>query len=123
MAYEDLTEQAQIEALMDEDGGAAIIDFWSPTCGPCMAMAPDFEAVADEFKGGPVRFCKVNTADAPLLAGAFKIRSVPTLLFIHQGDVVDAIVGRVDRGRLQKRAQWLAKKAEGKGLFARLFGG
>lgn len=121
-AYVDLTEPEQVEALMAEDGGAAIIDFWSPTCGPCMVMAPDFEAVAAEFAEGPVQFCKVNTADAPALAGAFKIRSVPTLLFVHRGDVVDAIVGRVDRGRLRKRAQWLAKKADGKGLLARLFG-
>lgn len=122
MAYVDLTSQEEVEDLMSEDGEAAIIDFWSPTCGPCMAMAPDFAAVAEDFAEGPVKFCKINTAEQPTLARAFNIMSVPTLLFIHRGEILDSMVGRVDRGRLTKRAKWLENKAEGKGFFNRLFG-
>ena len=122
MAYEDLTTQEEIEDLMSEDGGAAVIDFWSPTCGPCLAMAPDFAAVAEEMGEGSVKFCKVNTAEQPKLAGAFRIMSVPTMLFVLNGEIVDSVVGRVDRQRLYKRAKWLEGKADGKGLFARLFG-
>lgn len=121
-AYADLESQEEVEALMSEDGEAAIIDFWSPTCGPCMAMAPDFEAVAEVFDEAPIRFLKLNTAVHGNLAAAFNIRSVPTLLLVHRGEVLDAIVGRVDRGRLEKRARWLLRRAEGKGLLGRLFG-
>ena len=119
--YEDLVTQEQVEDLMAEDGGAAIVDFWSPTCGPCMAMAPDFEAVAAEMGESRVRFCKINTGDHPHLAAPFNIRSVPTLAFVLDGEVVDVIVGKVERSRLVRRAAWLDKKASGAGFFARLF--
>ncbi|NVB42317.1 thioredoxin fold domain-containing protein [Pseudenhygromyxa sp. WMMC2535] len=109
---------------MSEDGGAAIIDFWSPSCGPCMAMAKDFEHVASQFDSDEVRFCKVNTTSHGFLAAPFNIRSVPTILFVLDGEVVDAVVGRMDAKRLGARAEWLVKKQErrGKGLLGRLFG-
>lgn len=121
-AYADLDSREAVEALMSEDGDAAIIDFWSPSCGPCLAMAPDFEAVAEAFDESPVQFFKLNTAQHGDLAAAFNIRAVPTLLLVYRGEVLDAIVGRVNRGRLEKRAKWLANRAEGKGLLNRLFG-
>ena len=46
---EELETVDQLEDLMSEEGGPAIIDFWSPTCGPCRAMAPAFESVAGEL--------------------------------------------------------------------------
>ena len=122
--YADLVEQDEVEDLMSPEGGAAIIDFWSPTCGPCMAMAEDFAHVASQFEPGEVRFCKVNTATHGWLAAPFKIMSVPTILFVLDGEVVDAVVGRMDAKRLGKRAEWLLAKKErrAKGLLGRLFG-
>ncbi len=121
-SYVDLTTEEEIEALMCDDGGAAIIDFWSPSCGPCMAMAKDFGNVASQFEADEVRFCKVNTATHPWLAAAFKIQSVPTILFVNRGQVVDSIIGAVPAAKLGQRAEWLAKKAASKGLFGRLLG-
>lgn len=121
--YHELESPEQIEDLMQPGGGAAIIDFWSPSCGPCMAMAPDFAAVAEEFDEDPIMFCKINVGESPHLAAPFKIRSTPTVLFVNDGEVLDAVVGRMDGNRLYKRAEWLLKKSTGGGILSRLFGG
>ncbi|HLT40392.1 MAG TPA: thioredoxin family protein [Enhygromyxa sp.] len=122
--YQDIVDQEQIEAIMSPEGGAVVIDFWSPSCGPCMAMAGDFARVAEQFDPDEVRFCKVNTATHGRLAQPFNIMSVPTILFVLDGEIKDAVVGRMDAKRLGSRAEWLLdkKQRKGKGLLGRLFG-
>jgi len=120
---EDLKNLSELEALMNEDGGAAIIDFWSPSCGPCKAMAPAFEALSDELADEPIRFVRINTADQAQLAQPFRIHSVPTLLFVHNGEILDVRVGALPGPALAKKAQWLLRKSRGEGFFSRLFGG
>ncbi|MFO7564923.1 MAG: thioredoxin family protein [Enhygromyxa sp.] len=122
--YEDLVDQEQVEAIMSPEGGAVVIDFWSPSCGPCMAMAKDFALVAEQFDPEEVRFCKVNTATHGWLAVPFNIMSVPTILFVLDGEIKDAVVGRMDAKRLGSRAEWLLNKKQRKqkGLLGRLFG-
>jgi thioredoxin 1 len=122
--YEDLVDQDQVEAIMSPEGGAVVIDFWSPSCGPCMAMAKDFTQVAEQFEPDEVRFCKVNTATHGQLAVPFNIMSVPTILFVLDGEIKDAVVGRMDAKRLGSRAEWLLgkKQRKQKGLLGRLFG-
>jgi thioredoxin 1 len=123
-SYLDLESPEQVETLMSPEGGAAVIDFWSPTCGPCMAMANDFAYVATQFDPEEVRFCKIDTSTHGYLAAPFGISSVPTILFVLDGEVLDCVIGRMDARRLGSRAEWLlAKKARrGKGLLGRLFG-
>lgn len=122
-AYETLEEQGQIEAIMAPNGGTVVLDFWSETCGPCLAMAEDFEHVAGQFDPHEVRFCKVNTGTHGFLADPFKIRSVPTILFIHDGKILDAVVGRMSAQQLGEKTEWLLGRASRKpGLLARLFG-
>ena len=118
----ELTTQAEVEHLMSEEGGAAVVDFWSPTCGPCMAMAPAYDAVAEEMAGEPIRFLKINTAKHPKLAAPFHIRSVPTLLWVNGGEILDVRVGALPGPALAKKARWLISKARGEGLLTRLFG-
>lgn len=124
VSYDELETPEQVESIMSPEGGAAVIDFWSPSCGPCMAMADDFAHVASQFEPGEVRFCKVNTATHGHLAAPFRIMSVPTILFVLDGEILDAVVGRMDAKRLGSRAEWLLKKKDrrGKGLLGRLFG-
>jgi thiol-disulfide isomerase/thioredoxin len=120
---EDLKTRGELEALMSEDGGAAIIDFWSPSCGPCMAMAPHYEAVARELEDEPIRFVKINTASQPALAQPFNIHSVPTMLFVNDGEILDVRVGALPGAALAKKAQWLLRKARGEGFLSGLFRG
>lgn len=119
---EDLKTVGELEDLMSEDGGAAIIDFWSPTCGPCKAMAPAFDAVSNELAEEPIRFIRINTATQAQLAQPFNIHSVPTLLFVVDGEILDVRVGALSGPALAKKAQWLLKKSRGEGFFSTLFG-
>lgn len=121
--YEALETEQQIEDIMRQGGGTVVLDFWSESCGPCMAMAADFEHVAAQFDRNEVRFCKVNTEDHPQLAAPFHVRSIPTLLFIHDGKILDAVVGKMSAEKLGEKAEWLLTKSRKKaGLLGRLFG-
>lgn len=119
---EAIETREALEALMAADGPPAIIDFWASWCGPCRMMAPHFEAVAKDFAGQPIRFCKLDTERHPELAAAFRVQALPTLLLVHRGEVKDALVGFRDATVIRGRAQWLLDKASGKGLLSRLFG-
>ena len=87
-------------------------------------MASDFEQVASQFDADEVRFCKVNTTSHGHLAAPFNISAVPTILFVLDGEVLDAVIGRMNARKLGERAEWLLgkKQRKGKGLFGRLFG-
>ena len=120
---EELSTVDELEALMSESGGAAVLDFWSPTYGPCKAMAPAFEAVSEQFDEEPIRFVRINTATQPALAQPFQIHSVPTLLFVSDGEILDVRVGALSGPALAKKAQWLLRKSRGEGFLSSLFGG
>jgi thioredoxin 1 len=120
--YDELKTQDEVEDIMQPGGGAVVIDFWSPTCGPCLAMAQDFADVAEQFDRNEVRFCKLDTEAHPELAVPFKIRAVPTVLFVHDGKILDAVVGRPSAQALGEKSEWLLGKAQRKpGLLRRLF--
>ena len=87
--YIELTSE-NFEATVSD--GVALVDFWAPWCGPCRMIAPVIEELADEFDG-KAKICKVNTDEEQDIAVKFGIRSIPTLIFIKNGEIVDQIVG------------------------------
>lgn len=78
--------------------GASVIDFYADWCGPCKIMAPRFEEVAKEMKG-KVNFAKVDVDndDSREISERFEILSIPTLLFIKDGEVVNRITGALSK--------------------------
>jgi thioredoxin 1 len=86
--------------------GLTVIDFWAAWCGPCRAMAPQFERAA---KLRPQhRFAKVDVDDEPALAGKHGIRSIPTLMVLRDGEPLAAQPGVVGDDRLVEALDRLA---------------
>jgi thioredoxin len=79
-----------------------VIDFWADWCGPCKQMAPIFEQLAKQYDG-LMLFAKVDTDQEPALAQQLGIQSLPTLLFVYRGQLVDRVVGALPAQQLQAR--------------------
>jgi len=81
--------------------GVAMIDFWATWCGPCLAIAPAVEELAEEY-AGKIKVVKVNVDENPNVAAKYGIRGIPTLLFFKSGEVADQVVGALPKKRLKK---------------------
>ena len=71
-----------------------IVDFWAPWCGPCRMVAPILDKIAKE-QAGKVLVAKVNTDANVDWAQKYNVRGIPTMLFVHKGEVVHTQVGAV----------------------------
>ena len=80
----------------------SVIDFWAPWCGPCLALGPTIEALATEYEG-KVNVGKVNVDENPNLSIEYGITSIPAVLFIKNGEVVDKQVGAAPKGAFDKK--------------------
>ena len=69
-----------------------VLAFWGPQCGPCLALMPDVEKLAESY-GDKLKICKVNVAGNRRLCIGLKVMSVPTFLFYKGGECVDRLAG------------------------------
>ena len=90
---------ATFEKEVLEAKGSVLVDFWAEWCGPCRMVGPVVEELAKEYDGKAV-VGKVNVDNNPQVAMKYGIRSIPTILFIKNGEVVDRSVGAVPKSQL-----------------------
>ena len=98
MATVELTSDNFKEVIDNND--IVIVDFWAAWCAPCRGFAPTFEAAAEQH--GDIVFAKVNTEEQRELAGAFNIRSIPTLMVFREKVIVYADAGALPPAGLQQ---------------------
>ena len=96
----DLTDES-FEELVTTSDKPLMVDFWAPWCGPCKAIAPSVEALADEY-GDQVTFAKVNVDDNPLSPSKFGVQAIPTLIFFKNGEIAEQITGMVAKEKLEE---------------------
>lgn len=84
--------------------GLLVVDFFATWCGPCKKLAPILDEVAEEF-AGKANIVKVDIDESEDLAVEFGIRSVPTVLFLKGGQVVDKFVGAVPKSEIVSKVQ------------------
>jgi thioredoxin 1 len=87
----NLTEQNFDQEVMNSDI-PVLVDFWAQWCGPCRAVAPIIDQLAEEYEG-KLKVCKVNVDEENSLASRFRIMSIPTIMIFKGGELVRSVVG------------------------------
>lgn len=95
---------ANFEETALKKDSVALVDFWAEWCGPCRAITPIIEELAKEYDGRAV-VGKVNVDDNPEVAFQYKVRSIPTILVIKNGKVVDKQVGVTTKKALASKLE------------------
>jgi len=101
MAVNFTAQNFDKEVLKAKD--PVLVDFWAPWCGPCRAMGPIIDELAEEYDGKGVKIGKMNVDESQAVASQFGIMTIPTLILFHKGAAVDQMVG------LQSKEQLKAK--------------
>lgn len=86
--------------------GVAVVDFWAPWCAPCRALSPTIEAIAGEYEGKAV-VGKFNVDAGVVVPAEYGIRSIPTILFFKDGELVDKLIGAVSKSALVEKIESL----------------
>ncbi|HLU16671.1 MAG TPA: thioredoxin [Edaphocola sp.] len=92
----------EVEVLKSDK--LTVVDFWAPWCGPCLALGPTIDALAEQYSG-QVNIGKVNVDENPNLSVEYGVTSIPCILFIKNGEVVDKMVGAAPKSSFEKKIE------------------
>ena len=103
----------EAEVLLASKDVPVLVDFWATWCGPCKTLTPILEKLAAEYHGA-FRLAKVDVDKEQQLAGYFQIRSVPTVMLVKGGQIVDGFPGALPDRDLRHRARPRARRRRGR---------
>lgn len=92
---------SSFESEILKGSGVTLVDFWASWCGPCLALGPTIDALADEYKG-KVKIYKVNVDENPETPSRYRVRGIPTMLVFKDGQMVDQLVGNQAKDNIVK---------------------
>lgn len=97
MSLKFTDENFQQEVLNSDQ--LVLVDFYADWCGPCKMMAPIIEELVGEYEGA-AKIGKLNVDESPETSAKYKVMSIPTMLFIKNGEVVESVVGAVPKTQI-----------------------
>ncbi|MDQ3141619.1 MAG: thioredoxin [Bacteroidota bacterium] len=100
MAFEFTDQNFQTDAL--KEGEVSVVDFWAEWCGPCRLVSPIIDELSKEYDG-KAKIGKLNVDHNPQVSMQFGVRSIPTILFIKNGQVVEKHVGTATKATLKQK--------------------
>jgi thioredoxin 1 len=93
-------DDASFEEKVLNSGNNVVVDFWAPWCGPCRALSPIMDEIAEETKN--VTFYKVNIDNSTAFAAKFGVRSIPALLLFKGNELVDKHIGAAPKDQVKE---------------------
>ncbi len=90
---------SNFESLVMKAATPVVVDFWAEWCGPCKALGPVLEEIAQEM-GQKVNIVKINVDENPELAHRFGIRGIPTMIFFKDGEIRKTLVGNQPKAEI-----------------------
>ncbi len=94
---------ANFASEVEGNEGLSMVDFWATWCGPCRIVAPVVEELAEEYHAKGLKVAKLDVDSSPSTSARFGIRSIPSILFFKNGEVVDKVIGAVPRQHLEDK--------------------
>lgn len=95
---------ADFDEKVLQHGMPVLVDFWAPSCKPCLGMVPTFKSLATQFEG-KVGIAKINVDENMGTANTYKVRGLPTLILFQSGEVVDKKLGAMTEQQIK---DWVA---------------
>jgi len=98
-----ITDDTFADAVEQRDG-LVVVDFWASWCGPCRALAPSLVQLAAEYEGR-VTIAKIDVDANPRTSRRFDVRSIPSLLFFRDGELIDRTVGALPKAMVAMKIE------------------
>jgi thioredoxin 1 len=92
------------EQEIEQGQGLAVVDFWAEWCTPCLAVAPVIESIAEEY-AGQVKVGKLDVDSNRQTTARFNVRSIPSILYFKDGELVETVVGARSKHQLEELIQ------------------
>ncbi len=104
VTYLAAVTDADFAQAVEQHEGVTMVDFWAAWCGPCHMIAPIVEEISEEYDGR-VKVAKLDVDANQDTAARFDVRSIPSILFFKNGQLVDTVVGVVPKAHLVEKIE------------------